>query len=409
MFCKKELMQYFNKARKFSATKKGVTRLFCSQEHKEFIPQLIIWMEEAGLNTHLDALGNVVGLKKGTKTNKYLIIGSHQDTVIQGGAYDGILGVLLPLYVLKKMYDNNIELDYGIKLVAFGDEEGIRFPKTLLGAKALCGNVSKQDFNIKDKDGISLYEALKSIGSNPDEFKQCICDKSKTLGFFEVHIEQGPILEKKNLSVGVVTNITGIQRYRVFIQGKANHAGTTPMDMRQDALLAASETVLFANKLFYETDNLVGVVGELNVLPNAVNVIPDSVDMTIEIRSYNQDLINSTAAQITNKFEYLEQKYNVKISINKNYEMQGVPCAEDMQDALANSIKKELNQEAFRLFSGAGHDGLAMSKLTDIAMLFIRCKDGLSHHYLEDIDSNDAKIAADIIYRFLLDFNYKEK
>ncbi|AIT09801.1 N-carbamoyl-L-amino acid hydrolase [Candidatus Francisella endociliophora] len=401
-----ELKKYFDTAATFSSSQKGVTRLFCSKEHKHTIPVIDGWMQEAGLETHLDALGNVVGRKQGKKTSKTLIIGSHQDSVIEGGKYDGILGVLLPLYVLKKMHDAGIELDYSIELIAFGDEEGIRFPETLLGSKALNGDVSL-DALIKatDKDGISIYDALKSIGANPDEIAKCKRNKDDVLGFFEAHIEQGPVLEQKGLPVGVVTAITGIQRYAVNIQGKANHAGTTPMNMRQDALVAGAEIIRFADKLFKSTKDLVGVVGELNVSPNAVNVIPDHVDMTIEIRSPHSSLRKEAMEKIAEFFKSIEQEYNVKISYTKNYEMEGPFCDEKMQDQLLDAIKEE-GEAPFSLFSGAGHDGLAMINLTPISMLFLRCKDGLSHHFEEEIDYNDAIIAARVIQRFLQEFDY---
>lgn len=400
-----ELMHYFNEARQYSSTEKGVTRLYCSQEHKDFLPVLTQWMEQAGLTTHLDAIGNLVGRKPGKKTDKTLIIGSHQDTVIQGGAYDGILGVLLPLYVLKKMHDHNIELDYSIELVAFGDEEGVRYPKTLLGSKALCGHMSGEDLQIVDKEGISLAEALRFIGATPEELDQCARDPEQVIGYFEAHIEQGPVLENNNLPVGVVTSITGIERHRVVIQGKANHAGTTPMDMRQDALLAACHIVLKANELFKATDNLVGVVGELNVTPNAVNVIPDMVDMTIEIRSPDPAIRHQAFKTIQNYFTDVANRCDVSISSEKNYEMDGVHCSQALQTQLLDAVKA-CHVEPFSLFSGAGHDGLAMQALTPICMLFLRCEGGLSHHFEEEIDPADGIIAAQVLQRFLENLKY---
>ncbi|MED7789668.1 M20 family metallo-hydrolase [Francisella sp. 19X1-34] len=402
-----ELKTYFDIAASFSSSQKGVTRLFCSQEHKKIIPVIREWMQQAGLEVHLDAIGNVVGRKQGKKTSKTLIIGSHQDSVIEGGSYDGILGVLLPLYVLKKMHDNNIELDYSVELIAFGDEEGIRFPETLLGSKALNGDVSLEALSAVDKNGITIYDALKEIGANPDELEKCKRNKDDVLGFFEAHIEQGPVLEQKNLPVGVVTAITGIQRYGIHIQGKANHAGTTPMHLRQDALVAAAEIIRYADQLFKKTDDLVGVVGELNVSPNAVNVIPDSVDMTIEIRSPHDHLRENAMKQIAEFFDDVMKDYNVKISHKKNYEMKGPFCDKKMQEQLLTAIE-EVGEQPFSLFSGAGHDGLAMINLTPISMLFLRCKDGLSHHHEEDIDYNDALIAARVIHKFLENFNYSE-
>ncbi|WP_119343836.1 M20 family metallo-hydrolase [Facilibium subflavum] len=400
-----ELMAYFEKAAEFSSTKRGVTRLYCSQEHKNFIPVLKKWMQEAGLQTKIDAIGNVIGFKPGKKSNKKLIIGSHQDTVIEGGKYDGILGVLLPLYILQKYHEHGVEFDYGIELVAFGDEEGVRFPETLLGSKALCGNVDKTALQVVDKDGISLKEALTFIGANPDDLAACKRKQSDIIGYFEVHIEQGPILEQKNLPVGVVTAITGIQRHRVFIQGQANHAGTTPMDMRKDALLAAAQIITFANAIFTKTDNLVGVVGELNVQPNAVNVIPDRVDLTIEIRSPSPEIRHKAAKEIEAFCQSLATKQNLEIQSSKNYEMNGAICDKDLQKQLEEAIQE--NQiTPFSLFSGAGHDGLAIQALSPISMLFLRCEAGISHHFKEEIKPDDAIIAAKVIDSFLRNLQY---
>ncbi|MBK2124356.1 hydantoinase/carbamoylase family amidase, partial [Fangia hongkongensis] len=314
----------------------------------------------------------------------------------------GILGVLLPLYVLKRMHEQEIELNYHIELIAFGDEEGVRFPKTLLGSKSLCGDVCSADLEVVDKDGVTLKSALEFLGANTNEITKCAYDKDDVLGFFEVHIEQGPVLESESLPVGVVTAITGIERHRLFIQGKANHAGTTPMDMRQDALVTASHIICFANDLFCNTENLVGVVGELNVYPNAVNVIPDRVDLTVEIRSPDKKIRQEAAEKIYQYANKLASEQNTAINFNHNYEMDGIKCDEKLQSILGEAIEKN-NRPVFHLFSGAGHDGLAMDRLTGVAMLFLRCKEGLSHHHEEDIDYHDAIIAAEVIETFLLE------
>ncbi|WP_440617171.1 M20 family metallo-hydrolase [Cysteiniphilum sp. 6C5] len=395
-----EISTYFEQASQFSSSQKGVTRLYCSKEHKEFLPVLKSWMEEAGLEVHLDAIGNLRGLYKGENRSKTLIIGSHQDTVIEGGKYDGILGVLLPLYVLKKLYENNVSVPCNIELVAFGDEEGVRYPETLLGSRALCGNVTNEDLTIVDKDGISLVDALKFIGADPNKLAECSYSKDEVIGFFEVHIEQGPVLEEKKLPVGIVTAITGIERHRIKLQGQANHAGTTPMHLRKDALLAAANIVCYANNLFAQTENLVGVVGELTVKPNAVNVIPDSVEMTVEIRSPTPEIRQDAAKKIYQYANDVAKKSQIQINANKNYQMDGARCDSNLQQQLAKAITS-LDIPAFHLFSGAGHDGLAMQSLTPIAMLFLRCKAGLSHHPQEEIDFKDTIIAAQILEHFI--------
>ncbi|MDQ7732650.1 allantoate amidohydrolase [Halomonas sp. SpR1] len=395
------LIDRLDEAAQFSEPGSGVTRLFCSQEHRDVLPLISHWMEQAGLTPQLDAAGNLVGrCSKAQAGEKTFIMGSHQDSVIEGGKYDGMLGVALPLLALEALKREGITLPYGVEVVAFGDEEGVRFPTTLVGSKALAGSVTPDQLEAKDAEGTTLQEALIAFGCTPKDIPHIARDPAKTLGFLEVHIEQGPILEQRNHAVGIVTALTGIERHRVKLSGKAGHAGTTPMDMRYDALVGAAEMVLAIDSVLQSTDNLVGVVGKLNVHPNAVNVIPAQVTFTVELRSPDANIRQRGREAVTAALQEVATRRSLALDMENTYSADAVTCADWMMASLEQACA-HADQPAERLFSGAGHDGLAMQALTDIGMLFVRCKDGLSHHPDEAISAADGEAATRVIMAFL--------
>ena len=388
-------------AAQFSQSGPGVTRLFLSPEHKQVATLIRDWMTQAGLHTEIDAAGNIVGRDaKAQQGAPTLIMGSHQDTVVSGGKYDGMLGVALPIAVVGDLYNRNIDLPFGIEIVTFGDEEGTRFQSTLVGSRALAGTFDPKALDATDDNGISVRTALHDFGCNPDAIAPLKRDRKNTLGFLEIHIEQGPVLESRHLPVGIVTALTGIERHRVLIKGKASHAGTTPMDKRQDALLAAADIIHKVNQVCRETEGMVGVVGKIEVLPNAVNVIPDTVDLTIELRAPERAVRLNGRGAILSALGHISQNRTVAITADQTYEAEGVPCAGWMMNGLEAAITKQ-GLTPLRLFSGAGHDGLAMHDLCDIGMLFVRCKDGLSHHPDEAITAADADIAVHVLADYL--------
>jgi allantoate deiminase len=388
-------------AAQFSQSGPGVTRLFLSPEHKQVATVIRDWMTQAGLHTEIDAAGNIIGRDaKAQQGAPTLIMGSHQDTVVSGGKYDGMLGVALPIAVVGDLYNRNIDLPFGIEIVAFGDEEGTRFQSTLVGSRALAGTFDPKALEATDDHGISVRAALRDFGCDPDAIATLKRTRQNTLGFLEIHIEQGPVLESRDLPVGIVTALTGIERHRVLIKGKASHAGTTPMDKRQDALLAAADIIHKVNQVCRETDGMVGVVGKIEVSPNAVNVIPDTVDLTIELRAPERTVRLNGRGAILSSLGTIAQNRTVAIMADKTYEAEGVPCANWMMNGLEAAIGKQ-GLAPLRLFSGAGHDGLAMHDLCDIGMLFVRCKDGLSHHPDEAITAADADIAAHVLADYL--------
>lgn len=395
------IMALSESAARHSEPGPGVTRVLGSEEHRALLVDLKRWMHEAGLRVELDAAGNLVGRTATTEGAPTLIIGSHQDTVRQGGKYDGMLGILLPLVVLQYLHQNGDRLAVNIELVAFSDEEGARFSSTLVGSSALAGTFDPAILSATDAAGTTMAQALRDLGAEPDRIPELARNPASICGFLEVHIEQGPVLESLGLPVGVVTAITGIERHSLSITGKAGHAGTTPMALRKDALVAATAVVQAVDQHCRNTEDLVGVVGELVVTPNAVNVIPSRVDLTIELRSpksairlaARERLFADIAQRLANSGCTLEHRLT--------YQQTEVRCAERLQQQLSQAIEGA-GYSSYRLFSGAGHDGLAMAQLTDVGMLFVRCKDGLSHHPDESITTEDAEAAAQVLKHFLL-------
>lgn len=398
-----QLMARLDEAARHSWPGPGVTRLFCSDEHREVLALIADWMRQAGLTPELDASGNLVGRNARARNGeKTLIMGSHQDTVVEGGKYDGMLGVALPLQALQALKEAGTELPYGVEVVAFGDEEGTRFQSTLIGSRALAGTFDPASLEAQDADGVTLGEALKAFGGNPQDIPQLARRPEAVIGFVEVHIEQGPVLEQRDHAVGIVTALTGIERHRMRVTGKAGHAGTTPMAGRRDALVGAAEMVVAANEVLNATDDLVGVVGKLEVRPNAVNVIPAEVTFTLELRSPEADVREKGCREIVALFQRIAEARGLELTSERTYQAEAVACADWLVEALEQACRG-CEEPAGRLFSGAGHDGLAMHDLTDIGMLFVRCRDGLSHHPDETISTADAERATRVLMRFLTD------
>lgn len=404
-----DILQRLDEAAICSQPGPGVTRTFCSDEHRQVLPLIEKWMQAAGLTTERDAAGNLVGRCPQARAGEpTLIIGSHQDTVTNGGKYDGMLGVVLPLAALEAMREAGDDLPYGIEVVAFGDEEGTRFQSTLVGSRALAGTFSDEMLHAEDADGVSMAQALKAFGGDPYQIPALARDSERTLGFFEVHIEQGPILENKNLAVAAVTALTGIERHRLWVTGKAGHAGTTPMEVRQDALVAAAQMVVVVDKHLQATPDLVGVIGKLEVRPNAVNVIPATVEMTFELRSPHDDLRRRGREEIFRRLHDIAGEASLTLDIEQTYEAQSVACADWMIEGIKAAMQRR-GITPYSMYSGAGHDGLAMHALTDIGMLFVRCRDGLSHHPDESITAEDAETAAEVLIEFLKGFPVSRK
>jgi len=371
----------------------GLTRLFLSPAHKRAVGLVEGWMREAGLETHVDAVGNLVGRKGG---GKKLLLGSHIDTVRDAGWYDGNFGVLAAIAAVEAAGD----LPYGVEIIAFGDEEGVRFPQTLSGSRAVAGTFDPAALAGRDADGISMGEALAAFGGDPAGIAALARNPAAILGYVELHIEQGPVLEAEQLPVGVVTAINGASRFAVAVTGDAGHAGTVPMPMRRDALTASAEMVLAVEAIGRSSPELVATVGALSVHPGAPNSVPGVVKFSIDVRAPVDAARHEAVVAITSAFDRIAGSRNVDLSMTQTHDAPAVICAGRLREDLAAAVKANGIAPRF-LPSGAGHDAMAVADLCPVAMLFVRCKGGISHTPEESITAEDAQTAVDVLVEFL--------
>lgn len=383
-----------------SQSYEGMDRRYLTSEHKMANLQVKEWMEQANMLTWTDEAGNQWGRYKSNLPDApTLIMGSHIDTVPNGGIYDGILGVLLPITLVESLAVDKVSLPFNLDIVAFGDEEGTRYGTTLLGSRAVTGNWQQHWNTLSDSEGVTIKEALEKFGGNLEEISNASRKGEKLLGFVETHIEQGPVLEAEDLPVGVVSGIAGANRYKLKLTGLAGHAGTVPMNMRNDALVAASEMIVAIEDVALET-GVVATVGSITNKNNAVNVIPGDVEFTIDIRS-EQDVRRDTAVEI------LRQVLN-KIAIRRNVEMEwkmthsapAVKCDEQLQYMLCEAVSRA-EYRRVTLTSGAGHDAMEMANICSTAILFVRCARGISHHPAESVDTGDIEVALRVLSHFV--------
>jgi allantoate deiminase len=378
-----------------------LTRLFLSPAHRAAVPEVRSWMEDAGMTTRVDAIGNIVGRYEGTAPNlPTLLLGSHIDTVRNAGRFDGNLGVVVAIEAVRALNHDRIRVPFAIEVLAFGDEEGVRFPMTLSGSKAVSGIFDPRAFDCTDNGGIRLRDALASFGGDPDGVGAVARRRDAIAGYVEVHIEQGPVLEAEDLPLGVVTAINGATRATIGVKGRAGHAGTVPMALRRDALAAAAEMVLGIERRCGAVPNMVGTVGQLEVLPGAVNVIPGEVRFTIDIRSPSDEQRRAAVDDIFALTDGIAARRALPVAHTVTYDVAAATCDSRLIEELDVAVTRA-GLKPRRLPSGAGHDGLAMVALCPIAMLFVRCRGGVSHHPTESITAADADLAVRVLVDFL--------
>jgi N-carbamoyl-L-amino-acid hydrolase len=389
----------------FSEQSDALTCSYLTPAHRATAARIRDFMLAAGLTTHIDAVGNVVGVLEGGPNPKRVLTGSHYDTVINAGKYDGRLGILLPIAVAGALRRAASRLPYALEIIAFAEEEGVRFKSTFLGSRAVAGRFDLADLDSVDASGTSLSDAIRAAGHDLAAIPAIARDASQVACFVEVHIEQGPVLLEAALAVGVVTRIAGSIRSAVAVEGLSGHAGTVPMALRRDAAAAAAEMVLAVERRCSEQPDLVGTVGKLDVPRGAVNVIPGRCEFSIDIRSGSDALREAAAADVGAAMEEIAARRRVKVEQRRVLQAPSVPCAAPLQDAWAASIQRITARPALRLPSGAGHDAMMMAALTDIGMLFVRCGNGgISHHPDETLSAADADVAARVFKDFLLHF-----
>lgn len=378
-----------------------ITRLYLSDAHRRAIDLVSGWFRETGLNPAVDAAGNIHARFEGRAPGlPALIIASHLDSVRDAGRYDGNLGVLAGLAVVEELTRLNEKLPFAIEVIAFGDEEGVRFPDTLTGSRAIAGRFDPSALDGRDCDGISMREALAAFGLDPDAIPSVARKPGSVIGYLELHIEQGPVLETAIEPLGIVTSIASIQRFTAMVTGEAGHAGTVPMPYRKDALAAVAEMVLAVEREAQHVPGLVGTVGRIEAAPGAINVIPGSVTFTLDLRAPDDAARHALVARVHAALTEIAGRRGVGLALEAGYEEQATPCHPAIQAALAVAIES-LGHKPIRLLSGAGHDAMAFSQLCPMGMLFLRCKGGISHNPLESITEADADIALAAMLAFV--------
>lgn len=390
---------------RFSEEEDRLTRVFLSPEHKACAEAVMTAMRAAGMTARIDAVGNVVGrydaAAEGAPT---LITGSHIDTVRDAGAYDGNLGVALPIACIADLDSRGKRLPFAVEVVAFGDEEGVRFPTTLSGSRTIAGTFDQAALSAVDAQGTTLAQALADFGCDPTAIAAEARRREDVLAFVEVHIEQGPVLEAEDLPVGVVTAINGASRYAVTVEGMAGHAGTVPMNLRRDALAGAAEMIAAIEERAGAEAGLVATVGRIDAAPGAINVIPGKVTFTIDLRAPDDGQRAAAVASVTEKLQAIAGRRNLELTLELLYEEGAAACDPGLMDQLDKAVERQ-GLRPLRLPSGAGHDAMALSALCPIAMLFVRCGGGISHNPLESITGADAEAAAQVFLDFLEHFD----
>jgi hydantoinase/carbamoylase family amidase len=376
-----------------------LTRLYLSPAHKAAVGELSQWMRDAGLAVSVDALATVVGRYEASQAGApALLIGSHIDTIRDAGRYDGALGVLAGLAALEELSARGERFPFAIELIAFGDEEGVRFPTTLNGSRAIAGGFDSTSLDGLDSDGITLRQALADFGCDPAAIKTIARSPRDTLAYVEVHIEQGPVLEAEGLPVGVVTAINGVKRFSIEIRGEAGHAGTVPMDLRRDALTGSAEMIVAIESIAKASD-VVATVGRAEISPGAVNVIPGAVTFTLDVRSPYDAIRDKVVDGISAAITAIAARRKLTARMTLTHQAPATPCSPSIIEGLSTAIKRQ-GVSPKSLPSGAGHDAMAIAPLCPIGMLFVRCAGGISHNPLESITTDDA----DMCVRVLLDF-----
>lgn len=384
-------------------------RLMCtyfSPAHKAVATQLQDWMRAAGLRVDIDLVGNVIGHYEGGPTaTKTLLVGSHYDTVANAGQFDGRLGILTALVVADYLQQAGRRLPFHLNVIAFSEEEGVRFSAPYLGSGAIAGRFDESALARRDANDISLAALLREKGVDLAAIRTLARQRETLRGYLEVHIEQGPILLERGLPVGIVTSITGSARFHVTIDGVAGHAGTVPMALRRDAAAAAAEIVLAVERRCSVVANLVGTVGQLSVPHGLINVIPGHCELSLDVRSSDDAAREAAIVDIRSAIGEIAARRNVNVTIREIAHHRAVPCAPRMQAALAEAIARA-GIAPFYLPSGAGHDAGMFVGITEIGMLFVRCGNGgISHSPLETVTAEDADMAARVLLDVLINLH----
>ena len=387
----------------FSESSAVLTRTYLSASHRRAADFLLQLMHDAGMDAAVDALGNVVGRYAGKhEAASTILCGSHQDSVVDAGRYDGVFGILSPIACIADLNQRGVRLEHAIEVVAFGDEEGVRFDVTMIGSAAMAGRFDQSWLEKKDSAGISMGQALSQFGVDGRDWKRVERDRAQFVCFVETHIEQGPVLLEEGLAVGVVSAIAGVSRVRATVTGVAGHAGTVPMQMRHDALTAAAEMTLAAEALAQaRADQIVATVGKFTVAAGgAINVIPGRIQFTIDLRSGDDDKRRQSVALLSEQCQAIASRRGVTLDWEVFFENNAAPCDSTLKAQLAGAIERH-GVPLRELASGAGHDAMKFHGVLPMAMLFVRCGNGgISHNPAEIMSAADADLATEVLLDF---------
>jgi allantoate deiminase len=395
------VMQRCDTLASFSEEPGRLTRRFGTSAMRDASAAVADWMRAAGMDARRDAIGNLIGRYEADRPGaKTLLLGSHLDSVIDAGRYDGPLGVLVALACVQRLHDQRRRLPFAIELCCFADEEGVRYHTTYLGSQVLAGTLDPATLALADADGITLAEAIRAFGGDPDRLAEARRHADDLLGYCEVHIEQGPVLEARGLPVGVVSAIAGASRVAASFAGVAGHAGTVPMSLRQDALCAAAEHILAAEALARDTPGLVATVGQIGAQPGASNVIPGAATLSLDVRHQDDAIHHQALEWLRQRAEQAAAARRVELSWRVAQSTRAQTCDPVLTERLGQAVEA-LGYPLLSLPSGAGHDGVALAAIAPIAMLFVRCKGGVSHNPAESVELADVGVAIDVLERFL--------
>lgn len=391
---------------KFNATPgQGLTRFSLTEEDRSAREYIRNELLKLGLDVYEDSAGSIFGRKKGISDDlPVIMIGSHFDSVKNGGNFDGPAGVVMALEIMRVLEENNIKTKYPIEFVGMIEEEGGRFGSGVFGSRAMTGAVSMEELNSnKDNAGISMANALKEFGFNPEDIQKAKRNPADIKAFIELHIEQGPILEKEKIDIGIVDFIVGINEFKVVVKGRPDHAGTTPMNMRADALITAAKIIYEIPSYAKEAgEGTVATVGLLNVKPGASNIVPGEVIFTVDIRSKNSNCIDDVRSKIIEALNIESQTSDIKIEIIEMLDVKPVKMSEEIMKSLDKNVKSN-GFSSIEMLSGAGHDAMIMAGITDVGLVFVPSKDGRSHCPEEWTDYEDLQKGIEVIYDTILD------
>ena len=381
----------------------GVTRLSFTDEERTAKDLVVSYMQEAGLTVREDAVGNLFGRREGRETDApAVLVGSHVDSVYHGGNFDGPLGVLAGIEVAQTLEEGGVETDRPVEVVAFTDEEGARFSFGMIGSRALAGTLSPEDLEHEDGDGVSIADAMQDQGLGPEKFEEAARPPGSLAAYVELHIEQGRVLENEGLPVGVVTGIAAPVWRRLIFVGETGHAGTTPMQLRHDALAAAAEVATVVEDEASATGSSVGTVGQMGVEPGGINIIPGRVELSLDIRDIDEGTRDLVEDRILERARAVCGRRGVGFETEVLQRMTPVSCSETVRGAVQAACE-ELGLRSYDLASGAAHDGMQLVGSCPMGMIFVRSKDGVSHNPEEWSSKEDCTAGANVLYYTTLD------